>query len=212
MRIRCLLASLMFFALVPSRAAHAQVGANETALLGGLVSATLAGADVADANRQTGVMGALQLVHPFTTRIGFQTELGIIQKGATIPLSGSASTISLKLSYLEVPAMLRVGFAGKYSTLRPALFFGPAAALNIGCKYKVPTQGGGSIESDCQQDGPDISAFDFSLVGGGSIEFGNFGAFARYDHGLRTIDNSDEKDDVRNRAFILGAIWNTSKR
>jgi hypothetical protein len=193
--------------------AQAQFGSNETALLGGLVSATVAGADVENVSRHTGLMGAVQLVHPFTRQIGLQTELGVIQKGASLSLGAGNGTSTLKLQYFEVPAMLRISFASKYSEVRPAIFFGPAVALNVGCKYKVPTgTTGGTFESDCDPDGPDISAIDYSVVAGGSIEFGSFGAFARYDHGLRTIDSSSPPDDVKNRAIIIGVIWNTSNR
>lgn len=213
MRFRTAAGLCMILAAGSATPAIAQLGANETALLGGLVSSTLAGPDVDDASRQTGLMGAVQLVHPLTTHIGFQTELGILQKGAYLALAGTGGGKSqLKLSYLEVPALLRIGFAGKYSEVRPYIFFGPALALNIGCQYKVATGGGGSFQADCDPDGPEISAFDYSAVGGASIERGNFGVFARYDHGLRTIDASSEKDDVKNRAFILGLIWNTSSR
>lgn len=78
--------------------------------------------------------------------------------------------------------------------------------------FKVGTQGGGSIESDCEPDGPQIKAYDFSIAGGGSVEFGSFGAFARYDHGLVSIDNSDDAGKVYNRAIIVGVIWNTSNK
>jgi hypothetical protein len=193
--------------------ALAQLGANETALLGGIVSSTLGGADADNVSRHTGVMGAIQLVHPFTPRFALQTELGIIQKGASLSLGSGSGTATLKLQYLEVPAMLRINLAAKYSEIRPAFFFGPAIALNMGCKYKVPTNtSGGTFESDCDPDGPDIAALDYSVVGGGSVEFGSFGVFARYDHGLRTIDGSSTADDVKNRAFILGVSWSTSSR
>lgn len=195
-------------------AASAQIGQNEISLLGGLVFSTLEGADVSDVSRRTALMGAAQLVKPLTTNIGLQTELGLLQKGATLPLGGSLGTGSsaLHLTYLQVPAMLRIGFAGKYSQVRPAIFFGPAVALNVGCKYKVGTQGGGEFQADCDPDGPEISAFDFSALVGGSVEFGRYGAFARYEHGFRTIDASPEKDDVKNRAFIIGVSWNTMSR
>ena len=203
---------LMILVVGAPASAYAQLGASETSLLGGIVSSTLAGADVDNASRKTGLMGAIQLVHPLTTHIGLQTELGIIQKGASLSLAPAAGKSQLKLSYFEVPAMLRIGFAGKYSELRPFIFFGPAVSLNVGCQYKVATGGGGSVESDCDPDGPDISAFDFSAVGGASIERGSFGIFARYDHGFRTIDGSSARDDVKNRAFMAGVIWNTSTR
>lgn len=199
-------------ALVP--AAGAQVGQNEISLLGGLVFSTLDGADASGVSRRTALMGAAQLVKPLTTNIGLQTEFGILQKGASLPLGGSSGTGSsaLNLTYLQVPAMLRIGFAGKYSEVRPAIFFGPAVALNVGCKYKVGTQGGGEFQANCDPDGPQISAFDFSGLVGGSIEVGRYGAFARYEHGFRTIDASDDRDDLKNRAFVIGVIWNTTSR
>lgn len=213
MRIRTAAGLFTIFMAGSAAPAHAQFGANETALLGGLVSATLAGPDVTDVSRQTGLMGAFQLVHPFTRQIAFQTELGIIQKGASLALGAASGKTTLKLTYLEVPAMLRINMAGKYSTIRPAIFLGPAVALNLGCKYKTPTNAsGGTFESDCEPNGPDIAALDFSVVGGGSVEFGDFGVFARYDHGLRTIDASSSPDDAKNRAFILGVSWSTSNR
>jgi hypothetical protein len=214
MRIGIAAGVLLILAVGSAAPAFAQLGANETAVLGGLVSSTLAGRDVDNASRQTGLMGALQFTHPVSTHIGLQTELGLIQKGAYLTFGTATGTgkSQLKLSYLEVPALIRIGFAGKYSEIRPYIFFGPAGSLNVGCKYKVGTGGGGSFESDCDPDGPDISAFDVSAVVGGSIERGNFGIFARYDHGFRTIDGSSAKDDVMNRALIFGLLWNTSSR
>ncbi len=213
MRIRTVAGLLTICAAVTTAPLQAQIGTNETAFLVGLVSSTLAGEDAGNVSRKTGLMAELQLVHPFTPNIGFQTGLGIVQKGASLALGGGTTDKSgLKLSYFEVPAMIRIGFAGRYSELRPAVFLGPTASLNVGCQYKVATQNGGSIESDCEPNGPQIKAFDFSIAGGGSVEFGSFGAFLRYDHGLVSIDNSDLADKVYNRAIILGVIWNTSSR
>jgi hypothetical protein len=193
--------------------AHAQIGSNETSIAVGLVSSTLAGEDADNVSSKIGFIGEIQLVHPLNRRIGIQTGAGIIQKGSHLSLTQvGGDDSSLNLSYLEVPAMLRIGFAGRYSEIRPAIFFGPAASLNVGCKYKVPTQGGGSIESDCEPDGPQIKAYDFSLVAGAGAEFGAFGAFARYDHGFVSIDNSGAGDKVYNRAIIVGVTWNNSAR
>lgn len=213
MRAICLAGLTIASCLTIASELHAQIGQNETSLLGGVVSSTLAGESADNVSRKYGLMGELQLVHPFTTQIGLQTGLGIVQKGASLALGGGTTDKSqLKLSYFEVPLMLRIGFAGRYADVRPAVFFGPIAALNVGCKYNVATQGGGNFESDCEPDGPEIKAFDFSLAAGASAEFRNFGAFARYDHGLVTVDNSDAGDKVFNSAIIVGVIWNTSSR
>lgn len=213
MRIRTVTGFLTIIAAGFAAPAHAQLGSNETAIAVGVVSSTLAGEDAQNVSRKTGFMGELQLVHPLNSRIGVQSGLGIIQKGSQLALAGGGSDkSSLKLSYFEIPAMLRVGFARRYSDVRPAIFFGPAVALNVGCRYKVATQNGGSIESDCEPDGPQIRAYDFSLVAGAAVEFGNFGGFARYDHGFVSIDNSGFGDKVYNRAIIVGATWSNSGR
>ncbi len=213
MQIRTVACLLAIYAAGTATPLHAQIGSNETALIVGLVSSTLAGEDASNVSRKIGMMAELQLVHPFTQNIGFQTGLGVVQKGASLALGGATSgKSSLKLSYFEAPAMLRIGFAGRYSEVRPALFFGPIASLNVGCRYKVPTQNGGSVESDCEPDGPQIRAYDISIAGGGSVEFGRFGGFLRYDHGMVSIDGSDFADKVYNRAIILGVVWNTSSR
>ncbi len=175
MRIRTIAGLLTIFAAGTAARLHAQVGQIETALLGGIVSSTLAGEDADNVSRKTGFMAELQLVRPFTTQIGFLTGLGIVQRGASLALGGGTTGKSaLKLSYFEVPAMLRAGFAGRYSQVRPAIFFGPIASLNVGCKYKAATQNGGSVETDCEPDGPQIKAFDFAIAGGGSVEFWKF--------------------------------------
>lgn len=214
MRIRQVAGFLTLVTLATAGPAIAQVGRNETSLLGGGVISNLAGRDVQNGlgTTRVGLMGAVQLVHPFTQLIGIQTEFGILQKGASLQFGGSTTQSSIQLSYFEIPVMARINFAGKYATWRPAIFAGPAVALNVGCKYKLGTQDGGSIESDCEQGGPQIKAFDFSAVAGASLEYGSFGLFARYDHGLVTIDASDAKDDVRNRALVFGFIWNTTSR
>src|SRR5687767_5807769 len=117
MRSRLFAGLSLLGSLVLVPAANAQIGQNEISLLGGLVFSTLDGADVSDVSRRAALMGAAQLVKPLTTHIGLQTEVGVLQKGASLPLGGSLGTGSsaLHLTYLQVPAMLRIGFAGKYA-------------------------------------------------------------------------------------------------
>lgn len=167
----------------------------------GVNIATLGGSDVDDADNLTGFMAGLSLVFPVSEIFAIQPELLYSRRGAKGSLDEGV-TGELKLSYIDVPILARIPF-GMNPALRPVLFAGPAISFHVGCEIEG-TDGSVSVEADCEDVEFDVKSVEFSLIGGAGLDFNNFGIFARYQHGLTSIDDSSDPAKVYNRVFTIG--------
>jgi hypothetical protein len=165
----------------------------------GLNLANLSGDDISDTDARTGFAGGLFFMYQFNDMFAIQPEAYYSMKGATDKGSfeGYSYEAELKLDYLEIPLLLKFLIPIKDSNVRPTVFAGPSFGFNMSAKSKVEA-GGQTFEQDLEY----VASTDFGLVFGGGIGFpvgnGELGFDIRYILGLSTIDDSSEKDDVKN--------------
>lgn len=185
--------------------AQAQSGTGnvlDVGITAGVNIATLGGSDVDDADNLTGFMAGLSLVYPVSEIFAIQPELLYSTRGAKGSL-GDGLTGELKLAYIDIPVLARIPL-GTNPAARPVLFAGPAISFNVGCDIEG-TDGSFTVKADCDDVEFDVKSVEFSLIGGAGLDFNNFGIFARYQHGLTSIDDSSDPAKVYNRLFTIGA-------
>ena len=174
----------------------------------GVNSATVGGGDAQDAGRRTGpLLGALAVL-PFSPTIAFQPELAFVSKGASVHDAQDPSfSGALKMTYLQIPALLRFELAAATTGPKPFLYAGPALAFKTSCDFEVKGPGI-SASSSCDNADVNANSTDFSLIGGAGIAFRmggrTVGVAVRYDHSLSKIS---DQSDVKHRVIsILGTL------
>lgn len=170
-------------------------------LTAGVNIATLGGSDVDDADNLTGFMGGVSLIFPVSEIFAIQPELLYSRKGAKGNFDEGVAG-EIKLAYIDIPVLARIPL-GTNPAMRPVLFVGPAIGFNISCDLKG-SAGNITVEADCDDVEFDIKSVEFSLIGGAGLDFNNFGIFARYQHGVTSIDDSSDPAKVYNRLFTIG--------
>jgi len=185
---------------------------------GGLVSSTLklSGEGTAEASpfmkRRSGVSGGAFLALG-SGLIGLQVEGLYVQKGVKVAGDFEGTTFSgtLKVSYIEVPALLRLSFPA--GSIRPYVYAGAGAAFEMKCEGEVTsdgqTQTGTCEEAEQQQAGTDRRKLDITALGGGGIQFRLSSLSilfeARYARGIRNLNKSGD-GGAKNEAlsFLTG--------
>jgi outer membrane protein with beta-barrel domain len=184
---------------VPPRRFGITLGAN---------SATVGGSDAQDAGRRTGLLAGALAVLPFSTTIAFQPELAFTSKGASVsdPSDPSFSG-ALKMTYLQIPALLRFELAAATTGPKPFIYAGPALAFKTGCNFEVK---GSGISASASCDAADVqpNSTDFSVIGGIGVAFRaggrTVGIAARYDYSLSKIS---DQGDIKHRVIsLLGTL------
>lgn len=190
-------------------------GAFQLGLEGGLSIANFSRDSPFDTRSRRGPYGGLTLiVQPQTAGLGFQTGLLFVSRGARSEDSnGSESSVTggVKLSYLEVPLMLRIGIPMSVAGIAPTVVAGGSVGYRVGCR--VEARGLGlSTEFDCDDalaiDTFDARRFDGGVTVGVEVPVAIGGRVivvpaVRYTHGLvNIVDGSGS--DVKNRAVQVG--------
>lgn len=199
-RTRLLLALLVAVAaILPSRAS-AQGG--QIGLIGGATFSTLRGLDDFDAfESRTGLVGGGYLVLPLAGPLQLQLEGLVSSRGAE---PRNASDDALKLSYVEVPVMLRLNLGGS-SAINPHLYAGPYLGLRINCTI--------GDDTDCD-DAPGVStkSVDVGGVAGGGLAFDVGGLVltggARYAFGVSTLaefQGADLRESAKHGGWAIYA-------
>ena len=134
-----------------------------------------------------------------------QPEALFVVKGGKAD-AGPAS-VTLKLSYFEVPVLLKVIIPAKNnSLLSPHFYAGPALGLKLDCTIKG-SAGPATLSGSCDNNGIKIKSTDLGLVFGAGLDVGRAMIDVRYDLGVSRIDDSILSADVKNRTFYLLAGW-----
>jgi hypothetical protein len=174
----------------------------------GANSATVGGGDAEDAGRRTGLLAGALAVFPFSPTLAFEPEIAFTSKGATVhdPEDPSFSG-ALKMTYLQIPALLRFELAAATTGPKPFIYAGPALAFKTSCDFEIKGPGI-SASSSCDNADVNANSTDFSLIGGAGIAFRaggrTVGIAVRYDHSLSKIS---DQTDVKHRVIsILGTI------
>jgi len=174
----------------------------------GANSATVGGGDAQDAGRRTGLLAGALAVLPFSPTLAFEPEIAFTSKGASVQdAQDPGFSGALKMTYLQIPALLRFELAAATTGPHPFVYAGPALAFKTSCDFEVKGPGI-SGSSSCDNAGVDANSTDFSVIGGAGIAFRmggrTVGVAVRYDHSLSKIANDS---DVKHRVIsILGTL------
>ncbi len=165
-----------------------------------------------DKKRRLGLQAGLWLNKPLSGSLSLQPELHFTQKG--LSYEGSVSVpgepavtgeVSLDLSYLEVPVLLRADLGQAEAKVRPFLLAGPVLSYQTSCTTSSKFDGF-SETSDCDAEGDaEINKVDLGAAVGGGLAFmlgsREVTAGLRYTHGFRSI--SKEESGITNQNFSL---------
>lgn len=172
-------------------------------VLGGANRSTAVGSDADGFNARIGVAGGAQVVRTLGGNLALEVNALYSMKGAK--QEGQGSTADVRLAYLELPLLLRVG-SNSRGTIRPFATVGASAGFQLSCTVQA-TAMGMSGSADCDEVA-DFRSFDATLIGGAGIDAslgpGIMTLAVRYGHGMQSIVNEAE---VRNRAFTILAGW-----
>lgn len=174
--------------------------------IGGVNFAKFGGDDVSRVDTRTGFHAGLFASFPLGRYVALVPGAAFSQEGTSVDLGGGA-TGTLKIDYLEVPVLLKLGapLQGK-GNLRPYVIAGPGVGFKVSCKVRAENASQ-SAEADC--DDPTVGAatksVQFSAIFGGGLDIGRFTFGLRYQLGLTSIDNSAAEADVKNRVLALFA-------
>jgi hypothetical protein len=143
-------------------------------------------------------------VRPLAGVLALQLEGLYISKGAEMAAKDTADTTeTLKLDYIDIPALARVTFVRATSHSIYA-FGGPVPGFRISAKHS--TSVGRPLRSGETVDIKDVvEFFEFSMLAGIGTDIGSHGVLdARYEWGLTNVvkDVTDEHT-VRNRSFTV---------
>jgi hypothetical protein len=125
------------------------------------------------------------------------TEALISQKGSQVDSLGSDA--SVRLTYLEVPVLLRAAVQGPRRSVMH-LYIGPAFSIELG----------EGLDPEDAADDDVFKPFDVGLTFGGSIEIRKAILDVRYSLGLADIADEDDFLDgvsARNRTFSILVGW-----
>lgn len=108
-----------------------------------------------------GLLAGAVLAYPVRSWLSLQTEVLFAQKG----WSGFDREGGIRVSYLEVPVLLRLQNRGRF---QPHLLVGPSFAWEIGCSFDEEPETG---RVDCDHDlvSLDRPALDAGVMAGGGI-------------------------------------------
>ena len=182
-----LVASMVAFAAFAAPAASQSTSRTTFGILLGGNAAKITDLDLSggvdeisgDAKNKYGFQIGAFLNRKFNDRLSFQPELQYIQKGTGIDISGAGEVgdFTLKLSYVELPVLLRADF-GKPEGWRPFITLGPTFAFRTSCGAEI-SAGGASVEVDCDEFDEGEDTFESTDIGM-SAGLGLAGATAKH--------------------------------
>lgn len=144
---------------------------------------------------------ALQIEAVYGSRGGDALRLG----DAT--LDAEADPVSVDMTYVEIPLLLRAGFPGE--RLLPSVFAGPYVGFLLDCEV-VPADGDGRAcdeEGAAQRFNPRSTEFGLAVGAALDVLMGESTVYVdgRYTLGLRPIQSGDEAFDARHTGLALTA-------
>ena len=152
--------------------------------------------ELVDKSNRTGFTGGVFFDWGGSGLFGFQVAAQYTQKGSELDLGDTVE--DLNLSYLEIPAVLKLGIPLGF--VKPSVFGGVGLGFNTGCDV------GGD---DC---GDEVKSTEWAGVFGADAAFylGAFSLWAdiRYHYGLNDVsDVADgaDFDELKNRAWSFQA-------
>lgn len=185
-------------------AAQAAMGVKAGANLSKLTGAV-------DSEGETGLSAGAYLGFGLGDRLAIQIEaLYSVRGGGDIPLGANAideaaAPSDIRLSYVEVPLLLRVGYPGE--RLLPSIFIGPYAGFLVSCGLTLADGSEGECEDEARASWFEPRGTEYGLVVGGGLDWaiGESTVFAdvRYGLGLLSIQRGGNAMDLRNGGLTI---------
>lgn len=155
-----------------------------------------------------GFGGGIFALFQFGNIIGVQPEIYYTMKGASTTINNV--DVTFNFNYVEAALLLKAIIPVKGANVRPAIFVGPVLGFNS--TAEVEGEGNGQSATE------DLSEFvqdtDFGLAFGGGIGFlvggHELGVDIRYILGLKSWDDSDANDDVKNSVINFNIYFGFS--
>lgn len=168
---------------------------------GGLNFTNLYVDEVDDTNILTSFNAGVFAEFPITQGVAIVPELNFSRKGSEVEntILGETYKSKFKLSYLEIPVLLKLNIAENFS-----LHAGPYFAYLLDAKTDIVNESGSNVNT-IDYDTDDFDKTDFGLSAGLGFDFDNFGIGARYNYGLSDIDKNGDLNGAKNSAFNLYA-------
>jgi hypothetical protein len=190
-------------AVAAPTAGHAQWANSDVGITAGYNSATISGKDVPNPARLPGFILGISVLHPLSGMWSVQPELLYSRRGAKAPDENLQGTTD----YIDLPVLAKLSFGPMAtSNVRPALYLGPYAGMNLSCTIKG-TQFGQKIDESC--DKLPVNPFsikkrsmDYGVIAGAGVDWNNVGVFTRYQWGMTRIAKGY---DPKHRVFTVGA-------
>jgi len=119
----------------------------------------------------------------------------------TGPISTGSGSVTAKISYLEIPVLLKLN-TSSLRIIRPNIFAGPEVAFKVRSKGLI---GASSNEEDLQN----VNSTDFGIIFGAGININlpttTIMVDIRYDLGMRVLYTYYNPPDIKNRVLTLNA-------
>ena len=197
--------SALVLSVAASSAALAQKSEVHFGVLAGGVFAKVGGSDAPDnIKTRVGIAAGGFVTIGVSKNVAIEPEALFVQKGAKQEESGVE--LNVKVSYVEVPVLLKLRFPGS-GTVVPHVYAGPYVAFKAGCHFSA-SQGSTSASGSCEEQPLDtkLKSTDFGATFGGGVDVGRAIIDVRYDLGFTKIGDPSEPD-IKNRAFYLLVGW-----
>jgi hypothetical protein len=137
-----------------------------------------------------------------TPHVSFQPEVLFVKKGVKLNETDNVTEITVKLNYVEIPLLLRVGRAVGATRSGGFALIGPSVGLRGSRSAQLRSSLGGSRTVDISNV---YKSADVGLVLAGGVEIHREVIEIRYSVGLSDIVNSayPHADSIKDRAFSL---------
>jgi hypothetical protein len=192
-------------------AAGAQRPSARIGLFAGLNEARIDGSTVSDiSNHSAGAFGAY-VVTPIGGDWSVQTGVALSMKGWERDEPATRDLSVIKLTYLEVPLLLRYDIAAR-ERAGAFLFAGPGFGFRTGCSIAATTHATGVTQSASCDDIERLSngqvqfkSFDQGAIFGGGVRLGIGRELlvlnTQYELGMARVEHSN---NAKNRTFTVG--------
>ena len=200
-------AAVTFIAPPPARAqgtgAHLPIG-----IWAGVTSATIRGSDATGPTDIAGFSAGVFTQWRLAPHWALQPEVQYTQKGSdevALANGGGAYSMHIRVSYVEVPVLLRAE-ASPLGAFTPFAVLGPEVAFKTGCGLVLTGLPGNYTCASL----PAAESVDYGGIVGAGVAFKiagrTYGLSARFDAG---VANAFAKNDAKNRAFtvLLGTVF-----
>lgn len=166
---------------------------------GGLNFTNLYVDEVDDTNMLTSFHAGMFVELPLTQGVAIVPELNFSRKGSEVQntILGETYKSKFKLSYLEVPVLLKLNVVPNFN-----LHAGPYFAYLLDAKTDVVNESGENV-STLTYDTDDFNKLDYGLSAGLGFDFNTISIGARYNYGLNDIDKNDNFNGAKNSAWNL---------